>query len=59
MKFSEIKYERVDLQDRRDRAEELIRRLREAASFEEVEQVGMDLAAQYAVQDLYTLILAQ
>ena len=42
MKFSEIKYERVDLQDRRDRAEELIRRLREAASFEEVEQVILE-----------------
>ena len=42
MKFSEIKYERVDLQDQKDRAEELIRRLREAASFEEVEQVILE-----------------
>ena len=39
MKFSEIKYERVDLEARKVQAEELLRRLQEAAGFEELEQV--------------------
>ena len=39
MKFSEIKYERVDLESWKEKAEDLLRRLREAASFSELEQV--------------------
>ena len=42
MTFSEIPYARVDLQERARRAEELTRRLREAASFEEFEQVILE-----------------
>ena len=39
MKFSEIKYERVDLEARKGKAEELLERLRSAGSFAELEQV--------------------
>ena len=39
MKFSEIRYERVDLQQWSQRAAELTERLRNAASFAEVEQI--------------------
>ena len=39
MKFSEIKYERVDLQAWSARAVELTERLRKAASFDEVDQI--------------------
>ena len=39
MKFSEIKYERVNLEHRKEQAEELLRRLRSAASFAELEEV--------------------
>ena len=42
MKFSEIKYERVDLLGRKEKAEALVRRLREAESFAEVEQVILE-----------------
>ena len=42
MTFSEIPYERVDLQARKENAEELIRRLRGAASFAELEQVILE-----------------
>ena len=42
MTFSEIKYERVDLQAREERAKELIRRLKDAQSFEEFEQVVLE-----------------
>jgi len=39
MKFSEINYERVDLADYNARSEDLIRRLRGAGSFEELERL--------------------
>ena len=39
MKFSEIKYERVDLEARREKAEALLQRLRNAADFAQLEQV--------------------
>ena len=42
MTFSEIKYTRVDLQAREAKAKELIERLRNAASFEEFEQVVLE-----------------
>ena len=42
MTFSEIKYTRVDLQAREVKAKELIERLRNAASFEEFEQVVLE-----------------
>ena len=42
MTFSEIPYERVDLLARKAQAEELIRRLRGAGSFEELEQVILE-----------------
>ena len=42
MKFSEIKYERVDLDGYHAQTEELIRRLKAAGSFEELERVVMD-----------------
>ena len=42
MIFSQIKYERVDLEARREKSEELILRLRNAASFEELEQVILE-----------------
>ena len=42
MTFSEIQYARVDLEARKAEAEALIRRLREASSFEELEQVILE-----------------
>ena len=42
MKFSEIKYERVDLEARKRMAEALLQRLRNAASFEALEQVILE-----------------
>lgn len=42
MKFSEIKYERVDLEARKGMAEALLQRLRNAASFEALEQVILE-----------------
>ncbi len=42
MKFSEIKYERVDLQAHDAQVVEMTRRLREAESFEEVEQLVLE-----------------
>ena len=42
MKFSEINYERVDLEGYRAQSEELIQRLEAAGSYEELEQVVMD-----------------
>ena len=38
MKFSEIRYERVDLEARKVHAQELLQRLQEAACFDELER---------------------
>ena len=43
MTFSQIKYERVDLQDLKDQIAELTRRLKEAADFAQAEQAYLQM----------------